>query len=835
MLKLLIPVMFLLLLIPVFAVDPIPPGTPHGRVYVRVTDCVTGNLVVGASVSLDNPTHRQSSVTNSTGVATLDTFAWFYTYYVNAPSYRIESGVRRFSIGEVFQICLVPEAAGFWRIVATVIAWQGDIHAGGKGWAIIRLKNLEAGIFNITEFQIWVDGYNSPAITYTVPRGVVVGRLVERDVNITVNPKPDIPVGRLKAELKFRAVFTAEDGRKIGPLTVSTDLDYVVIAPYRTFTLKITDYWGLNPVPDALVEMQATLAGAPATFLYRSNEKGEIEIQRMSEGVYFMRIFYLSPYDDRVHLINQLFPLLADLAKTPTVKTYVYEAHVNVKDLANRALETEVYLNNFKASSMNGLAKFFNIPPGDYTVKVEWRGVEVFEGSLTVREPLVKNSPGGFLEAVAQVGNIGVRVVNAAGKPFDLRLKISLKPFGGMIENVTSAVFERLPKGDYVLEIQAYNLFKDQYVVVGEKTLRIPENHGENVVAVDVFDLDVQILDYAGRKLENASVTVEGKQVPLRDGKISLKSITAGAYGIEAVWKGFKVLNTVVVFRSGTNPVLRADIYAMQVNVVGIDGHALVKGTAVLQIGQMSVERTVVNGSVYFEEVPAGRHKLSIYLDQAEVFSEDVQTAEKTIVVAKAGYVEISVKDQSNNPVAGVSFEIEKEGAKVTGADGKVRLGQKPAGSYKYSAKYKGFTVFQGLAKSGETTEVVLPLYVFKVVLLNEFDRPVDGWVEVSRDDVLVGKFFGSEVTYVSMPPGMYTVRALVGTKNVETRAVLASDGQTFVVKLPVALVLGDLVLSLQDLFTILLPIGVVILAVVSAVALKKTTSIARSSHKGRV
>ncbi|MEM4237156.1 MAG: hypothetical protein QW823_05105, partial [Candidatus Caldarchaeum sp.] len=100
-------IMVFLLLVSAYGAEPIPPGTPFGTVYVRVTDCITGAPIQGASVNLDNPTHRTDGLTNSTGYASIEAFAWFYTYYVTASGYRVDAGERRFSLGEVFNVCLV--------------------------------------------------------------------------------------------------------------------------------------------------------------------------------------------------------------------------------------------------------------------------------------------------------------------------------------------------------------------------------------------------------------------------------------------------------------------------------------------------------------------------------------------------------------------------------------------------------------------------------------------------------------------------------------------------------------------------------------------------------
>ena len=823
-----------LLLFSAYAAEPIPPGTPFGTVYVRVTDCITGAPIQGASVNLDNPTHQTGGITNSTGYASIEAFAWFYSYYVTASGYRIDAGERRFSLDEVFNVCLVPEAAGFWRVVADVLAWQGDIHAGGSGWAIIRLKNLEAGVFNITEFQIWVAGYDGPAITYTVPRGAVLDRLVEQSFNISVNPRPDVPTGRLKAELRFRAVFTGADGRSIGPLTISTDLDYVVITPYRSFRIQVMDKWGQNPVPGAVVEFIPTLPNIQGSFTYQADENGYIDVRRMNDGAYLTRITYLSPYDEKVYLVSQQYTILIDLVKQPFLRSSLYEVHVEVRDLANRPLETDVFLNGVRAFSEIGLARFVNVPPGDYSVSVRWMDVEVYASQVRVSEPLVINSPGGELQATVDVGDIGVRLETVEGKQVNIPVKIMLKPLNRLAENISSTVFDRLPRGEYVVQVQAYDFYRERYVDVGEQVFTLPRDHGQHVMRVNVFDAVVEIVDKEGRLID-AELTVEGKPLTLRGGKATLSNLTPGPYRFEASWNGYKVLGTVVEPMPGETLRLEAEVYKMRLIVLGVDGQPLIKASAMLWRGQSSEQQPVVNGSTVFDQVPAGTHQLIISLDDVAVFNGTVKAAEEVSVVVEAGWVELFFHDQNGAPIRGVEVEAAGLGSQKTGADGVVRLGQKPAGSYGFTARYRGFTVFEGMAKAGNRTEFTLPLYGLRAAAVNELGSPIEASITLSRGDVSLGTFTGSEAFYPLLPPGPYVLKASVGTKQAVQQVNLLADGQEFVIKVPVMLVLGNIALSSSDLLTILTPIAVAAVAVASVIGLRRAAGQRRKRAKGMV
>ncbi|MEM4346835.1 MAG: hypothetical protein QXH32_10710 [Candidatus Caldarchaeum sp.] len=68
----------------VYGLEPPPSGTPYGKFHVRVLDCSSQQPIAGASV------------TNMTGYAEIQGYAWFYTYYITASGYRFTHGERRF-------------------------------------------------------------------------------------------------------------------------------------------------------------------------------------------------------------------------------------------------------------------------------------------------------------------------------------------------------------------------------------------------------------------------------------------------------------------------------------------------------------------------------------------------------------------------------------------------------------------------------------------------------------------------------------------------------------------------------------------------------------------
>ncbi|MEM2556707.1 MAG: carboxypeptidase-like regulatory domain-containing protein, partial [Candidatus Caldarchaeum sp.] len=186
-------------------------------------------------------------------------------------------------------------------------------------------------------------------------------------------------------------------------------------------------------------------------------------------------------------------------------------------------------------------------------------------------------------------------------------------------------------------------------------------------------------------------------------------------------------------------------------------------------------------------------------------------------------------------PISGVEVVAAGFDAQKTGADGVARLGQRPLGSYGFTARYRGFTVFEGVAKAGNRTEFTLPLYSLKATVVNELDTPIEASITLTRGDVSLGTFTGSEAAYYLLPPGPYVLKASVGTKQAVQQVNLLSDGQVYVIKVPVTLVLGNIALSSSDLLTILLPIAVAVVAVASIAGLRKAAGQRRKRAKGMV
>jgi hypothetical protein len=811
------------------AIEPPPPGAAYGTIYVRVTDCANGEPIAGASVSLENPGHTASATTNMTGYAILEGYSWFYSYYVTASGYRIEYGERRFSLGAVFNVCLFRETAGFWRVVASVSAWQGDTHAGGIGWSIIRLKNLEPGVFDIYSLEVWVSGYNRPVAGAEYGNPERLGRLVEREFNITVAPPADSPIGRLAAELRMRAVFTYDDGRKIGPLTVPVSLDYVQILPYRSFRLRLLDFWGLNPVSQATVVMETTIAGAWSQHVLHADDEGYVSLDRLRDGVYNMRVYYSSPYDGDSHLVRAFFPILVDLARAGEVRTWLYDARVEVVDLAGRPLNTTVSIGEVSADTVNGVAYFKNVPKGRYNVRAWWMGSEVFNGSITVDEPFSKPSPGGVLRAVADVGDLILTPRDKGGERLGYGITLKLEPLGLSQQGQDLITFPQLPRGEYTVEAIAYNSLLGHEVTVGQYTFRIPEDHGTHELRMEIYDLTIQFHDAAGRPAEVDAAVGAGRFHAL-NGSIILEDVAAGEYPVIAWWMDVSVFEGNLKLPEEAE--IGVSVYPLMLTVKTLDGGKLVRGLASIEVAGQILESDISDGTAYFQAVPAGSYNLMVQMDSTTVYKGDIRVGGDNVeIVADAAYLRIMVRDQTGRPLGMARAEVEDVGAAITDESGLAEIGQVPKGKYTYIIVYNGLPAGMGTAEAGITSTAIVEVYPLMVEVVNELEQPIEAEVEVSVDSRFIGRQIGSTVVFPDMPRGTYTVRASYASKQVEQQVTVSSANHQIRMIMPFAVYIGPgMILSLSDIWTIATPITLAIIA--AALTLAVRTAIKKTSRR---
>ncbi|GBC69471.1 hypothetical protein HRbin01_01170 [archaeon HR01] len=806
-----------------YGLEPPPSGTAYGTSYVRVVDCATDEALQGASVTLENPGHSVSGTTNATGYAILDIYAWYYSYYVTLTGYSIAYGERRFSIDTVFTVCLRREIIGSWHLAADVTMWQGDIHAGGSGWAIIRMKNLEPGYFRISSFEIWVSGYSRPIAITQYQEPETLGRSEERLFNITINPPQDAPVGRLSAELRVGAVFTYDDGRSIGPLTAPVSLGYVEIRPYRTFRLRVMDFLGTNPVPNITLVMENTLAGAWSRHVLYGDSNGFVDIERLQDGVYRVWVYYTSPYDGETYTVKLFTPLLSDLAKNGMIRTSVYDAYVEVIDLAGRRLDAAVSLGWVSTQSMDGVARFKNVPRGVYPVKILWRGVEVFNGSILVDEPFVKTDPGGYLQARAEVGDLILSLKDVEGRSLRANVSLSIQPLDIKTDASRQVSFIQLPRGAYTITAQYRSWLDGATYEVGRYTFNIPEDHGEHELRLGIHDVELRFIDRSNRTAPVEAVSVNGRAFQPVDGVVKLEAIPRAIYHIVAEYLGKTVFDERIQLPGDSQ--LLTSIHPFRLHLKTLDGEPLINGHVLIYSDGRSLESNTSEGLAVFNAVPGGLYRLVVEVAGERVYDADLEVAsEEAEIIVGVGRPAVKVVDQYGSPLEAVEVVVEGIGSSKTSEQGVALFGQAPAREYTYKVLLYGAEYGIGKVKAGETASLTLHIFSLKVRVVNQMGEPVPADIVLLKGDRAISRGVGPSATFTSIPQGGYRLLVTYGPKQVENQVELIADDREVTVVIPYAFYLGPgVMISLNDFWLLALPLMLLLVVTVSVLAVRKT------------
>ncbi|MEM4270358.1 MAG: hypothetical protein QW223_09635, partial [Candidatus Caldarchaeum sp.] len=268
-------------------------------------------------------------------------------------------------------------------------------------------------------------------------------------------------------------------------------------------------------------------------------------------------------------------------------------------------------------------------------------------------------------------------------------------------------------------------------------------------------------------------------------------------------------------------PVLTARMRDLQIRFAGVDGSSVPRGLAILRVDGLNQTREFLNGSVVFDQVPAGVHSLTVFFDGSKVFEGSVESTSPQNVVVEIGLVVIVFRDQQGRPVEDLQVEVEGVGNAVVDEEGVVRLGPKPVGGYRFTATFKGLPAASGTAYAGRSTSITLAFHRLEVEVVDELDNHLQATIELLRQDVLVHRIDGSSASFSGLPPGQYTVRVSLGSKQVERSVVVQSDTSLRVV-MPVALRFAGQSLSLLELAIFITPVVLVSAAALTALVVRQ-------------
>ncbi|MEM4281973.1 MAG: carboxypeptidase regulatory-like domain-containing protein [Candidatus Caldarchaeum sp.] len=642
-------------------------------------------------------------------------------------------------------------------------------------WAIVRINGTNLDPPTNATGQVTISNINPEAIQTSLQvvfRGVTVANIpgfkvkdydstspyqVTLRVNVTtmrINARTALgnPVSNVRLSLSYgaytNATTTGGDGSASIPLMPNTT--YTVSASYRgydvgvftapyggsplTLTLNlfsihvtVQDMEG-NPVPSAAVRVWYGVRQSGNTTGFASAEtdgSGVAVVDRLPSGNYPLNVEY------RGETVYQSPAAIAvssgsinHVARTDLVRYRVRVLDADGVDLITGiSLEGRLYRDNTQygdpATTSSGELSFGLVRSRPYILVVRMGDVEVFRGE--VNAPLDASVRGKFYDAVVRV--------DASGTPSErlvstVTVKLSISNYN--VEKTTSngvARFDNLPVGRY-----SYEITRGTYII-GTGNIEVNMDEARPTIRPTLYTLKLKLTNDVGEGIaasaqlrtyddvvlgvfqagENGEATVSGLIPILYRGVVTYRNVR--------VHDGFEFL----MDQNNKEVVVQTKVYNVVFRLMDFDGEVAVANAELSVTAEGITESATTNstGKAAVKNLPVGSYTVRASYLNIPVHEETVRVeASRELALRARGIIDVGVEvvDDDSVPLEAGSVMITLGAAKFSGdiSGGKIRFANIPAGTYRLSVQYKGFTVYDRQASfSTDEDSVRIPAAVY--------------------------------------------------------------------------------------------------------------------------
>ena len=438
-----------------------------------------------------------------------------------------------------------------------------------------------------------------------------------------------------------------------------------------------------------------------------------------------------------------------------------------------------------------GIARFNNLPPGNYKFTVTSSGKEMKSLAVAVTDGATSN---GTVVLPASGGNIVAMISDAVSQAAISGAAVELKNGSTVIDTKTTGgdgtiVFSGLTAGaTYTVTASAANYsgksidtnVTDKETVAAKIALT-PQGGGVTITVKD-YDTDELISD------ATVSVTVNGQVITKttnEEGIAAFTQIPAGYYTFEVTKAGYSnssLSTNIAGTRTETIQLIRPS-GIVTITVKGTDGQPISGVTvSTLVYGVTTTQTTDDKGTAVFTKLPTGIYSFtatksgydSVTTDDITVLGNSTKTGTITLS-PKLITAQVNVKDGDGNNI-GYSASVRVTGNGVdqtatTDASGNVTFSL-PAGEYLFTATYTYDGYYNNDSKtillSDETSSVNLTM-VRKVgsitlIVKDSQGQPING-AKISEsysDPIKVLGYTSADgkLTLNNVPTGTYTYTA---------------------------------------------------------------------------
>lgn len=629
-----------------------------------------------------------------------------------------------YCVGQPIQV----ESARVW------FAWPG------YGEALSSTLSLKKRLDAVDPIKYVFEGENSGwTLVFTLPFSFppdIPSQLFEIQPTVTLSLRYpsgfvyEYRYGPLGSESQWR--LWGLEGSVYGPFRLS---------PYRTFSLRITDYEGVIPLGGAKLILNAHMYMYSVSLT--ADSEGVVHVKRLPDfysydvGVTYtpplvgeeIRV-YLSPHD------------ALDLASAGIIRTALYTLRVYPVDQGGEPLLNATVLLQLveepqtgrTARALNqstgGYAGFYLLPTGNYTVTIYWRGVEVYSAPRYIGyHPTKGFSPLSF-EAETMVSDLIVSAVDMAGNAVGAVFEV--------VGPTPESSFSNLARRDGVLVIPQQPLATYLVSAVNESASfnsRVSASSsvrpGEPVkISLPIYSVSLKILSMDGKPVPDAEITLHTlvfRSDPY--GRITIPGVPGGVYGLSVRHRGVTVFSGEARIEGNTVLDISVRVYDLDLALLDGDGLPLVVEWSLSGSGG---NYTGTGSRLYAPLLPEAPHRLAVYFREA---GREVKVLDEEILPSKSRNASLTLPVSTTRfrivwsdgePFSGI---LVLDGERYPVTDGIPRVGRLVHRTFNISLETTGGVELlrKEVRHTGKEIEVVIPQTQIIVIVQDVFLRPVEG------------------------------------------------------------------------------------------------------------
>ncbi|GBC69492.1 hypothetical protein HRbin01_01191 [archaeon HR01] len=688
---------------------------------------------------------------------------------------------------------------------------QAVINANPKASNTVTVEFRGITVYNRIVNASEVD----PSSPYVVPLNVNVSTMV-----IQVESETGVPVPRASLVLEYGASLTNNtttdtSGRASLPLMPYTTYNvkvfyrgHAVGESPRAFTggtLRITA--GLHRLTVNVLDSSDPGAGVPSAIVrvwygvkqsgnttgFASGETdsgGVVRLDLLPDGNYYLEVEYKG---ENVFSSPSLIEI-SGAGRTYNAKTDLTRYSVTVYDMdgadvisgSQYRLSAELLRDSTRyseASTTSGILSFGFVKPRTYTLVLKIGDNEVFRGPVSV--PADTRVQARFYDIIVRVEAPKTPSEKLIGS-VDITLQLgSVFTVSGTTRDYGIS-FNNVPGGRY-----SYEISRGPYVIgtgqvdVDSENKRITITPKLNTLILHILNADGEPI--SGRLFLSSSDGVDlGVVEAGDDGVVEVSGLIPISYRFYVEYRGIRVLDPQEIeLRENIEDNLLTKVYNIVLDVYDSDGEKHLEGaTIVLQAGNIvESNETGPTEGANFRNLPVGRYSISVEYLGIPVHSEEINVdASKTFKINAKSVVDavLEVVDSESTPLESGEAEIVLGRARFSGevSDGKVRFENIPAGSYRTTVTYLGFTVYDrpvAFSLDEDAVRVQVSVYYLTVEVKRADGTSLAGsQVKASTSNKLVGQAVtdAGGRSEIKLPKGDFTLDVFYQDTNVASQVV---------------------------------------------------------------